>query len=88
MIAGIDRFLVNQHNTGINPRWDNKAGCPTPYATLLIAARFGQDPLTWPYEHDAGAVLRLFNLLTAESKQQSELARSRGERFYLEEDLN
>lgn len=85
MIAGIDRYLVNQHNAGINSMWADKgADCPTPYAAVLIAERFAQDPVTWPYEHDVGAVLRLFSILSAEGRMKEELHRAKGQRFYLD----
>ena len=86
MIAGIDRFLIGQHNAGLNPRWaDRGAGCPTPYAVVLLAERFGQDPVTWPHDHDADAVLRLFAILSAEGRMKEELARVKGQRYYRDE---
>lgn len=73
--------MANEHNVAIDPKLGQKnLGCPAEYAYIKLAERFGQDPLVWPREHDAIAVLRMVNVLAVEGQMSQELARSRDRR--------
>ena len=73
--------MANEHNVAIDPRLGKKdLGCPTEYAYIRLAERFGQDPLVWPRQHDAVAVYRFINLLGVEGEMNRELARSKDKR--------
>lgn len=45
----------------------------------VLAERYHQDPISWPYDHDAVAVLRFLNRRAAEGKAHDLLASSQGE---------
>ena len=86
---GIEAYLIDQHNLEIDrdnranrrrgPRYGKNLGCPLPLAFDILAERWGQDPISWPYEHDAVAVLRFLNRRVAESKARELTASSQGE---------
>jgi hypothetical protein len=76
---GIEAWLVDQHNRSVHPRHGRKVNCPPEFAFDLLAERFHQDPLSWPYQHDAVAVLRFLNRRVAEGEARNWLARHQGE---------
>ena len=72
--AGIAKYIDDQRYP---PRFPRKpAPPPLEYALIELAKQYGQDPLTWPYDHDATAVRRMLNILSVAGKAHGEADRA------------
>jgi hypothetical protein len=67
--------MIDQHNRAFGRKYARNVECPIEYAFDLLAERFHQDPITWPNDHDAVAVLRFLNRRIVEGKTHTLLAR-------------
>lgn len=68
--AGIVAYIDDSYNP---PKWPKKpAPAPLAYALAELAKDYGQDPLVWPYQHDAIAVRRLLNILSVAGKARQD----------------
>jgi hypothetical protein len=67
--AGIIAYIEDTRHP---PKFPKKpASPPLAYALIELAKMYGQDPLVWPYDHDATAVRRLLNILSVAGKEQA-----------------
>ncbi len=70
MTAAIIAYIDDQRQTS-RRRKKAAAAPPLEYALIVLAKEYGQDPLSWPYDHDGIAVRRLLNILSVAGQEQS-----------------